>query len=66
MAVADARRPRAPPVADGELIEENGDELAALETADQGQPMSVSPSVSSPLAAQPFRYYAGWCTKIEG
>ncbi|MGW0038397.1 aldehyde dehydrogenase family protein [Gordonia sp. NPDC003376] len=49
-----------------ELIEENAEELATIETTDQGQPISVSRSVSIPLAAQTFRYYAGWSTKLEG
>ncbi|MFC8669916.1 aldehyde dehydrogenase family protein [Streptomyces sp. NPDC057199] len=49
-----------------ELIEANAEELAALETLDQGQPTSVSTNLSVPLAAQVFRYYAGFTTKIEG
>ena len=49
-----------------DLIEEHGPELAALETMDQGQPTAVSQGISVPLAAQVFRYYAGYCTKIEG
>jgi acyl-CoA reductase-like NAD-dependent aldehyde dehydrogenase len=49
-----------------DLIEENAQELAALETFDQGQPTSISSNVSIPLAAQTFRYYAGWATKLEG
>ncbi|MDP5182537.1 aldehyde dehydrogenase family protein [Blastococcus sp. BMG 814] len=49
-----------------ELIEENGQELAALETMDQGQPIFISSNVNVPLAAQVFRYYAGFATKIEG
>jgi acyl-CoA reductase-like NAD-dependent aldehyde dehydrogenase len=49
-----------------DLIEEHADELARLETRDQGQPLSISAGFSVPLAAEVFRYYAGWCTKIEG
>ncbi|MGP4029892.1 aldehyde dehydrogenase family protein [Actinomadura sp. 3N407] len=49
-----------------DLIEENARELAALETLDQGQPTFVSSNISVPLAAQVFRYYAGYATKIEG
>lgn len=49
-----------------ELIETNAAELAALETADQGQPTFVSTTINIPLAAQTFRYYAGWATKLEG
>ncbi len=47
-------------------IEEHAEELAALETRDQGQPIGVSRQVSVTGAAEHFRYYAGWVTKIEG
>lgn len=47
-------------------IDEHAEELAALETKDQGQPIGVSRSVSVGGAAEHFRYYAGWVTKIEG
>jgi acyl-CoA reductase-like NAD-dependent aldehyde dehydrogenase len=50
----------------GDLIDANADELARLETLDQGQPYSVSRNINIPNAAEHFRYYAGWCTKIEG
>ena len=40
--------------------------LAELETRDNGQPIAMSGGVNLPLAAQVFRYYAGWATKIEG
>jgi aldehyde dehydrogenase (NAD+) len=49
-----------------DLIEANADELARLETLDQGQPLGVAKMVSLGMAADVFRYYAGWCTKIEG
>jgi acyl-CoA reductase-like NAD-dependent aldehyde dehydrogenase len=49
-----------------DLIERNGEELAALETLDQGQPTFMSTNVSVPLSAQVFRYYAGFATKLEG
>ncbi|WP_448616490.1 aldehyde dehydrogenase family protein [Modestobacter sp. URMC 112] len=49
-----------------DLIERNGEELAALETLDQGQPTFMSTNVSIPLSAQVFRYYAGFATKLEG
>jgi aldehyde dehydrogenase (NAD+) len=49
-----------------DLIDENADELARLETRDQGQPLSVSRQVSVGGSAEHFRYYAGWVTKIEG
>jgi len=49
-----------------DLIEEHADDLAELETRDQGQPIGVSRAVSVAGAAEHFRYYAGWVTKIEG
>ena len=49
-----------------ELIDAHADEIARLETSDQGQPYGIAANVSIPFAAEVFRYYAGWCTKIEG
>ena len=49
-----------------DLIERHSDELAEWETRDQGQPLGVSRTVSVPGAVEHFRYFAGWCTKIEG
>ncbi|VXB63544.1 aldehyde dehydrogenase [Aeromicrobium sp. 9AM] len=48
------------------LIEDNAEELAALETRDQGQPIGISRHVSVAGSAEHFRYYAGWVTKIQG
>jgi len=49
-----------------ELIEENADELAMLESLDNGKPFTVARAADVPLAADLFRYMAGWPTKIEG
>jgi aldehyde dehydrogenase (NAD+) len=49
-----------------DLIDQHHDELAALETRDQGQPLGISKMVSVTGAAEHFRYYAGWVTKIQG
>lgn len=49
-----------------DLIERDAAELAALETLDQGQTAFVASVITVPLAAQVFRYYAGYATKIEG
>ncbi|MHA4854860.1 aldehyde dehydrogenase family protein [Rhodococcus sp. MSC1_016] len=49
-----------------DLLEQSGDELANLETTDQGQPLFVSSGISVPNAVEHFRYYAGWVTKITG
>jgi aldehyde dehydrogenase (NAD+) len=50
----------------GDLIMQNADELALLETMDNGKPIFESRHVDIPSAAETFYYYAGWCTKIEG
>ena len=49
-----------------ELIERDADELAELETRDQGQPIGIARHVSVAAAAEHFRYYAGWVTKLAG
>ena len=49
-----------------DLVEEHADELARLETTDQGQPLSISGGISVPNLAEHLRYYAGWATKITG
>ena len=49
-----------------ELIEEHRDELALMDSNDAGMPLAMSRAVNVPLAAQVFRYYAGFATKIEG
>lgn len=48
------------------LVEQHADELAQLETEDQGQPIGISAMVSVGGSVEHLRYYAGWCTKIEG
>lgn len=50
----------------GDLIEANADELAQLETLDNGKPLAVAKVADVALAADMFRYMAGWATKIEG
>ena len=49
-----------------ELMEANIDELAELETLDQGKPLFVGRWAEIPGAAQQFRYYAGMASKIQG
>ena len=49
-----------------DLIEENFDELAALETLDNGKPISDSRNGDLPLVLDCLRYYAGWADKIHG
>ena len=49
-----------------DLIEKNIDELAELETLDNGKPISESRNADLPLVIDCFRYYAGWADKIHG
>src|SRR5260370_27094525 len=50
----------------GDLILEHADELAQLESLDNGKPFAVARAADIPLAADLFHYMAGWATKIEG
>ncbi|HZR81248.1 MAG TPA: aldehyde dehydrogenase family protein [Candidatus Binatia bacterium] len=49
-----------------ELIEKNADELAQLETLDNGKSIAESRNVDVPGAAATFRYFAGWADKHYG
>ncbi|KOO50823.1 aldehyde dehydrogenase family protein [Priestia koreensis] len=49
-----------------DLIEEHKEELAQLETLDNGKPLAETRNVDVPLTAEHFRYFAGWATKITG
>ena len=49
-----------------DLIEENLEELAALETLDNGKPISDARNADLPLVVDCLRYYAGWADKIQG
>jgi phenylacetaldehyde dehydrogenase len=50
----------------GDLIEKHAEEFAQLESLDNGKPLKIARVADVPLAADHFRYYAGWATKIEG
>jgi phenylacetaldehyde dehydrogenase len=50
----------------GDKILQYGDELAELESIDNGKPRAVARVADIPLAADLFHYMAGWATKIEG
>ena len=50
----------------GDLILEHLDELAQLESLDNGKPFAVARAADVPLSADMFHYMAGWATKIEG
>ena len=50
----------------GQLIEENLEELALLESLDNGKPRNIARVADVPLAADLFHYMSGWPTKILG
>src|SRR5258706_16317533 len=49
-----------------DLVERNVEELAALETLDNGKPISDARAADLPLVIDCLRYYAGWADKIHG
>ncbi len=49
-----------------ELVEAHADELAFLESLDNGKPVSVARAVDVGTTAKLFRYFAGWPSKFEG
>lgn len=49
-----------------DLLEEEAEELAALETLDNGKPIRDSRAADIPLVIDCIRYYAGWADKIHG
>lgn len=49
-----------------DLIERNVDELAALESLNNGKPVREARHGDLPLVIENFRYWAGWATKIFG
>ncbi|HEY7351190.1 MAG TPA: aldehyde dehydrogenase family protein [Terriglobales bacterium] len=50
----------------GDLIDQHLEEFALLESLDNGKPLTVARAADVPLAAELFRYMAGWTTKLEG
>src|SRR5262245_17470054 len=49
-----------------DAIEAHKEELAALESLDNGKPYSVALAADLPLTIKCYRYYAGWADKIHG
>ena len=49
-----------------DLMEAHAEDLAALETLDNGKPIRDSLNVDIPTAIACYRYYAGWADKIHG
>jgi aldehyde dehydrogenase (NAD+)/phenylacetaldehyde dehydrogenase len=49
-----------------DLMEVHAEELATLETLDNGKPLTESLYLDVAVAAETIRYYGGWATKIGG
>ncbi len=49
-----------------DLIEKNQEELAALESLDNGKTYRDSSTIDLPMTTKCYRYYAGWADKIHG
>lgn len=49
-----------------DLIDERAEELAQLESLDNGKLVTAARNGDIATAAELFRYFAGWATKIEG
>jgi aldehyde dehydrogenase (NAD+)/phenylacetaldehyde dehydrogenase len=49
-----------------DLVEDNADELAMLETVDVGKPFTESRNIDLVYAAEILRYFGGWATKMTG
>ncbi len=50
----------------GDLILQNADELARLETLDNGKPITESRYVDIDMVAKCFHYFSGWASKLTG
>ena len=49
-----------------DLMEAHADELAELESLDNGKPVTVAKAADVPFSIETFRYMAGWTTKLSG
>ncbi|KAK1373263.1 Aldedh domain-containing protein [Heracleum sosnowskyi] len=49
-----------------DLVEKHNDDIAALETWDNGKPYEQAAKVEIPMVVRLFRYYAGWADKLHG
>ncbi len=49
-----------------DLIEQNADELARLESLDNGKPLSIARTVDVAKTIACYRYFGGWADKIQG
>jgi acyl-CoA reductase-like NAD-dependent aldehyde dehydrogenase len=49
-----------------DLVDEHAQELAEVESLDNGKPVTYARQIDIGLTTSHFRYFAGWPTKIEG
>ena len=49
-----------------QLVEENADTLAELESLDNGKPCTIARAVDVAGTVEMFQYMAGWATKVDG
>ncbi|XP_033619763.1 mitochondrial 10-formyltetrahydrofolate dehydrogenase isoform X2 [Fukomys damarensis] len=49
-----------------DLLEENQEELATIEALDSGAVYTLALKTHVGMSVQTFRYFAGWCDKIQG
>jgi len=50
----------------GDLVLAHADEIARLETLDNGKPIFESRQIDVPMVAGCFHYFSGWATKMAG
>lgn len=48
-----------------DLLEENQEELATIEALDSGAVYTLALKTHIGMSVQTFRYFAGWCDKIQ-
>jgi phenylacetaldehyde dehydrogenase len=49
-----------------DALETHADEFAFIETLDNGKPLNDAKIVDLPHSIEVLRYFAGWCTKLNG
>uniref|UniRef100_A0AAQ5ZIN7 10-formyltetrahydrofolate dehydrogenase n=1 Tax=Amphiprion ocellaris TaxID=80972 RepID=A0AAQ5ZIN7_AMPOC len=55
-----------PPFRLADLMEEHQEELATIESIDSGAVYTLALKTHVGMSIQTFRYFAGWCDKIQG
>jgi aldehyde dehydrogenase (NAD+) len=49
-----------------DLLEKHTEELALMESANNGKPFQVAKAVDVPASVEVLRYFAGWADKLQG